>query len=313
MQRLLHVALFLLLAAAAPVSEAQTGAKVQRLGILALPEVSANPQNLETFRKRLGELGYRDPDNLRLEQRIGERDKLPALAAQLVALKVDAILALGTDAALAAKQATTSVPIVFVGADDPVAKAGGNLTGLTSAPRDLIAQLVGRLKEVKPKMKRVVVLTSVKNPAAASLLQEAKAAGQPLGLKIDVTDVARAEDAAAVFAAVGKTKPDGVVITLAPVTPAKAAELALKTRLAAIHERRDFVQAGGLMSYGAKQADMYHLAAGYVFRVLRGAKPKDLPVAQPASFELRVNLKTAKTLRLTVPQSVLTRADEVIR
>ena len=291
----LRIALFALLAAAAPALDAQTGAK--RVGILALSDASATPQNLEVFRKRLGELGYRDGANIRYEQRA---------AGELVALRVDAILAIGTDAALAAKQATTTIPIVFIGVGDPggAGLAGGNLTGLTLGPRDAIGKLVGTLKEVKPKMKRVVVLVDKKNPGVV----------QAPGVKVDVTALPRAQDAPAVFAAVSKTKPDGVVVTLAaPVAPAKAAELALKMRLAAIHERRDFVEAGGLMSYGAKQPDLYRLAAGYVFRILRGAKPKDLPVAPPPSFELLVNLKTAKALRLTVPQSVLMRADEVIR
>ena len=323
MRRRLRVALFVLLAAAAPALEAQTGAKFQRVGILALSEISASPQNLEAFRKRLGELGYRDGENLRYEQRMaGERERLPAMASELVALKVDAILAIGTDAALAAKRATTTIPIVFAGVGDPVGSGlvpslpqpSGNVTGVTHAPRDVIAKLVAYLKEVKPKMKRVVVLTNAKNPSAAPVMQEVKGAAQTLNVKIDITDLPRAEDAPAVFAAVSKTKPDGVVVTLAaPVTPSKAAELALKARLVAIHERRDFAEAGGLMSYGAKHPDMYRLAAGYVFRVLRGAKPKDQPVSQPTSVELLVNLKTAKTLRLTVPQSLLTRADEVIQ
>ena len=303
MQRRLHAVLFVVLAAAAPALEAQTAAKVQRVGILVLSDVNASRQNLEVFRKRLGELGYRDGENVRYEQRT---------AGELVALKVDAILAVGTDAALAAKQATTTIPVVFVGVGEPV--AGDNVTGLTDAPREAIGKLAGYLKEVKPRLKRVVVLTNRKNPGAASVMQEARSAGQALGVRIDVTDLARAEDAAAVFSAVAKTKPDGVVVTLAaPITPAKAAELALKTRLPAIHQRREFAEAGGLMSYGAKRPDMYRLAAGYMFRVLRGAKPKALPVAEPASFELLVNLQTAKTLRLAVPQSVLAHADEVIR
>jgi putative ABC transport system substrate-binding protein len=313
MRRRVCIALFVLLAIAAPALEAQTAGKVQRVGVLALSDVGAGSQNLEVFRKRLGELGYRDGENVRYEQRMAAgRERLPAMAGELVALKVDAILAIGTDAALAAKQATTTIPVVFVGVGEPV--AGDNVTGLTDAPREVIGKLAGYLKEVKPRLKRVVVLTNRKNPGAASVIQEAKSAGQALGVRIDVTDLPRAEDAAAVFSAVAKTKPDGVVVTLAaPITPAKAAELALKTRLPAIHQRREFTEAGGLMSYGAKRPDMYRLAAGYMFRVLRGAKPKALPVAEPASFELLVNLQTAKTLRLAVPQSVLAHADEVIR
>jgi len=174
-----------------------------------------------------------------------------------------------------------------------------------------VKQLVGQVKEVVPKAKRITVLARAKDEA---VLQEAKTAAQPMGIKLEVVQLAKAEDAPKVFAAIGKSKPDALVVMLAaPVTPAKAAEHALKARLPAIHERRDFVQAGGLMSYGPKPADMFRQAAGYVVRIMRGAKPGDLPPAQPGSFELAVNLKTATALKLTIPQAVVKRADEVIR
>ena len=305
-----------LLLVAAPPLEAQTAAKVKRLGILSASAAAASDENLEVLRRRLGELGYRYGEHIRFEPRTaeGRPERLRAQARELAGLNVDAIVAVGVEAAAAAKEATPTIPIVFVPAGDAGSAgviAGGNVTGFTQAPRDTVSKLVGQVKEVVPRAKRVAVLAGAKDE---SVLQEAKAAAPPLGLKIEVVQLARAEDAAKVFSAIGKSKPDALVVTLAaPLTPAKAAELALKARLPAIHERRDFVLAGGLMSYGAKPSDMFRQAAGYVVRIFRGAKPADLPAAQPGSFELAVNLKTATALRLTIPQSVVKRADEVIR
>ena len=305
--------LLALLLVAAPPLEAQTAGKAKRLGILSATAAAASDENLEVLRKRLGELGLRYGEHIRFEPRTAESrpERLRAQARELASLPVDVILAVGADAAAAAKEASQTIPIVFVPArDGSVVAAGGNVTGFTQGRKDAVSKLVGQVKEVVPKAKRVAVLARAKDEA---VLQEAKAAAQPAGVKIEVVQLARAEDAPKVFAALGKSKPDALVVTLAaPVTPAKAAEHALKARLPAIHERRDFVQAGGLMSYGPKPADMFRQAAGYVVRIMRGAKPGDLPPAQPGSFELAVNLKTATALKLTIPQAVVKRADEVI-
>jgi putative ABC transport system substrate-binding protein len=299
--------LLAVLCAAAPAVEAQTAAKVKRLGILSASAAAASDDNLEVLRRRLEELGYRYGQGIRFEQRTaeGRPERLRGQARELVSLNVDAILAIGADAAGAAKEVTETIPIVFVPFGDASVVAGSNVTGFTQPRRDTLSKLVGQLKEVVPKAKRVAVLARAKDEA---VLQEAKA------LKMEVVQLARAEDAPKVFAALAKSKPDALVVTLAaPVTPAKAAEHALKARLPTIHEHRDFVQAGGLMSYGPKQSDLFRQAAGYVVRILRGAKPGDLPAAQPASFDLAVNLKTATALRLTIPQPVVKRAHEVIR
>jgi len=310
--RLLCLASLLLVAA--PPLDAQTVGKAKRLGILSASSAAASEENVELLRRRLGELGLRYGDGIRFEQRIaeGKPDRLRGLARELASLNVDAILAVGADAAAAAKEVTQTIPIVYVPAGEPPGAIGGaNVTGFTQPRRDVVKQLVGQVKEVVPKAKRVVVLAQAKDEA---VLQEAKTAAQPLGVKLEVVQLARAEDAPKVFAAIGKSKPDALVVTAAaPVAPTKAAELALKARLPAIHERREFVQAGGLMSYRPKPADMFRQAAGYVVRVLKGTKPADLPAAQPGSFELAVNLKTATALRLTVPQPVVKRADEVVR
>ena len=290
---------------AAPL-QAQT-AKAKRLGILSATAAAASDENLEVLRRRLGELGLRYGDGIRFEPRTAESrpERLRAQARELVALPVDAILAVGADAAAAAKEASETIPIVFVPSRDGAVIAGGNVTGFTQPRKDTVGKLVGQVKEVMPKAKRVAVLARAKDEA---VLQEAKT------LKVEVIQLARAEDAAKVFAALGKKKPDVLIVTdTAPITPAKAAEHTLKARLPAIHERRDFVQAGGLMSYGPKPADMFRQAAGYVVRILKGAKPRDLPPAQPGSFELAVNLKTATALKVSIPQAVMKRADEVIR
>ncbi len=301
--------------------EAQTSGKTHRVGILTGLLAAANEPNVEAFRRRLGELGYRDGENLTFEYR-GPEGRLPELAADLVRLKVDAIFAVGSDATLAAKNATKTTPIVFANVGDPVgigvvaslARPGGNITGVTHIPRDIMGKLLGLLKEAAPATTRVAVLTRTKNPSNAFVMHDAEAAARSLGVKLETVDLPRPEEVPVAFSTIRRGNPDALLVTLAaPVTPAAVAEFAMKARLPAIFERRDFVEAGGLMSYGTSSPDLYRRAATYVDKILKGARPADLPVEQPTKFELVINLKTAKALGVTVPQSWLLQADEVIR
>ncbi|MBI3375461.1 MAG: ABC transporter substrate-binding protein [Betaproteobacteria bacterium] len=299
---------------------AQQPAKVYRVGILY--EGARLHRYVPEFVRGLRELGYREGENLKLEYRSTEgRDELAPLAMELATLKVDAIFAYGTPAALAAKGATTTIPIVFGPVAEPVkagvvaslARPGGNLTGTTHIPSDLIGKLLELLKETAPAAKHVAVLSSSTNPSTATVLHALEAAARPQGVKIQVVDIRRREDIAAAFAALARNKPDALIVTRgAPVTPAEVTGFAATTRLPAIYESSDFTEAGGLMSYGPNISDLCRRAAGYVDRILKSAKPADLPVEQPTTFDLVINLKTAKSLGLKIPQSVLLRTTRVI-
>ncbi|HEV8600892.1 MAG TPA: ABC transporter substrate-binding protein [Gemmatimonadales bacterium] len=323
MTRLFFAVVALVCFAATLVTSAQPSGKLYRVGILSARSATEPNADIEAFRQRLRELGQRESDSLRFEHRWDERrERLPELAAQLVRLNVDAIFAVGTESALAAKHATKTIPIVFAPVGDPVgsgvvaslARPGGNVTGFTHIPRDLIAKLVGLLKDVAPKTARVAVLIRTRNPSAPLVLQEAGAGARSLGVSLEIVDIPGPKDIPTAFAAIRRSKPDALIVTAAaPVTAAEATEFAKKAGLPAISERRDFVDAGGLMSYGTNWLEMFRRAAGYVDKILKGARPADLPVEQPTKFEFVVNLRTAKVLGFTIPPSVLVRADEVIQ
>ena len=281
------------------------------------------------FGSALRELGYVEGQNIATEYRYveGKVDRAPELAAELVRLKVDIIVvAAGAGVILAAKNVTKTIPIVMVGQGlDPVkaglveslARPGGNVTGLTLLSGDLGGKRLELLKEAVPKLARVAVLY---DPAASVNVLEMKevlpVTARALGLTVRSWEVRAPGDLESIFAALSKDSPDGLYVPGSPLIAAnekKISDFAIKSRLPSVYQRREAVDAGGLMHYGANLADSYRRAATYVDKILKGAKPADLPVEQPTKFELVINLKTAKQIGLTIPQKVLARADKVIR
>ena len=311
-------------------AEAQQPAKVPRIGYLSPVDPASDSPRAEGIRLALREHGYIDGQNIAIEYRYaeGKPDRFPELAAELVRLKVDIIVVAAGDVPIqAAKNATKTIPIVMTGqGSDPVkaghveslARPGGNVTGLTTLSRELGGKLLELLKEAVPKLSRVAVLY---DPANRQSLHEVKevlpAAARALRLAIQPWEVRDADGFEKVFGALNKQRPDGLyAITAGRVmrpNRKRIAEFALKSRLPSVYGNRENVEAGGLMSYGADFADIYRRVAYYVDRILKGAKPADLPVEQPTKFVLAINLKTAKQIGLTIPQSVLYRADRVIK
>ena len=278
---------------------------------------------VEAFQQGLRERGYVDGQNVVVEFRItdGSADQLPRLVEELVRLKVDVILASGAPPALAAKKATTSVPIVFVGVVDPVAlglvpslgRPGGNITGLANGAMDLAGKRLELLRELVPKLRRVAVLWNPSNPTNPIQLKGAEVVARTLGLQLQPAPVEGPSDFDAAFKVVRGA--DGLLLLNSPLFtthPSPLARLAARSRLPAISELRVFAEAGGLMSYGAHFPDIYRRTATYVDKILKGAKPADLPVEQPTKFEFVINSRTAKALGLTIPRSLLLRADQVI-
>jgi putative ABC transport system substrate-binding protein len=317
------------LLAASVAAEAQTTAKIARIGYLTAADVATAPYHLrEAFLKGLRDLGYVEGRNLVIEYRSadGKIERLPALAAELVALKVDVILAPASAHVLAAKQATSTIPIVFTSSGDPVAsglvtslaRPGGNVTGLSIVIADLVGKCLEQLAQAVPGVSRVAVLW---NPGDSperterDTLKRAEAAGRALGVRLQFVEVRGPVDFDRAFSEM--TGARAGALTVLPSTMffgerRRLVDLAAKNRLPAVYSSRDFVDAGGLMSYGPDYADVFRRAATYVDKILKGAKPGDLPVEQPTKFELVINLKTAKALGLTIPPSLLLRADQVI-
>ena len=317
-----------LLALSFPV-EAQQPKKVPRIGYLSPSEPARESSRAEGIRLALRALGYIDGQNIAIEYRYGEGkvDRQSALAAELVRLKVDIIVVAGGTLILrAAMNATKTIPIVMVGAGiDPVeaglieslAHPGGNVTGITNLSTDLGGKRLELLKEAVTKLTRVAVLYDPALPAHVFEVKEVlPAAARALGLTVRPWEIRAAEDFETVFAALNKERPDGLYVLQSPLIQAnqkRIAGLAVKNRLPLMYNDREAVDAGGLMYYGADLADSYRLVAWYVDKILKGAKPADLPVQQPTKFELIINLKTAKQIGLTIPQSLLYRADKVIK
>jgi putative ABC transport system substrate-binding protein len=310
------------LLAASLVAEAQRQNRVFRVGFLR----PGQPPKafIDDFQQGLRELGYVEGKNLVIEYRFtdGSTDPLPRLAAELVRLKVDVILASAGPAAVAVESVTNTMPIVFAGVIDPVAfglvpnlaHPGGNVTGLALSSADLAGKRMQLLKEVVPKLTRVAVLWHPANPSNPPQVKEAQASVGALGLQLQLLPVGGPDDFEAAFEAArgagGLLQADDVLFT---TYRARLVNLAISSRLPAIYAIKEFPDVGGLMSYGAHLPDLYRRAAGYVDKILKGAKPGDLPVEQPTKFELIINLKTAKELGLEIPPSVLLRADEVIQ
>jgi putative tryptophan/tyrosine transport system substrate-binding protein len=313
---------------AAPLAaEAQPAGKVYRMGVIVTSTPSPAFARLwDAFSNELRKLGYVEGKNILVERRYseGQAELYPQLAADLVGLKVDLIMVVTTPAALAAKAATATIPILFVTAIDPVgaglaaslARPGGNVTGLATLSPELSTKRLELTKELIPRVSRVAVLWNAGNPANAVVRPEIDAAARRLGLVLRSYEVQRPDDFASTFAAIVRERPEALLVpsdALMFQRREQIAQLALQARLPAIFEPREMAVAGGLMAYGPSYAEMFRRAAFYVDKLLKGIKPADLPFEQPTQFELVINLKTAKALGLTIPPSLLGRADEVIQ
>jgi putative ABC transport system substrate-binding protein len=309
-------------------AEAQQAAKVARIGYLTT-NLAANLHLREAFLEGLRDLGYGEGRNVVIEYRSaeGKLERFPALAAELVALKVDVIVAANTRAALAAKQATRTLPIVFSTAVDPVtsglvtslARPGGNVTGLSNLAPELVGKCLELLKQAVPGVSRVAVLWQpggYGERTEKDMLKEADVAARALGVRLQFVEARGPENFDRAFSDMTRARANALTVLTSVIFVSerrRLVDLAAKNRLPAVYPGREFVDAGGLMAYGSDLADLNRRAATYVDKILKGAKPGDLPVEQPTKFELVINLKTAKALGLTIPPSVLGRADEVIQ
>jgi putative ABC transport system substrate-binding protein len=308
-------------------SLAQQTAKVWRIGYLTMRSrpASLDADYLSAFPRGLRELGYVEGKNIVIEWRFadGDIERLPGLLADLARLKVDVIAAVGAAVARAAQQATGTIPIVMVGVGDPVgvglvaslSKPGKNITGLSNLAVDVSVKSLEFLRVVVPKLSRVALLLNPSNPIDPIVLKQVQAAAKPAGISVSVFEATSASQIDAAFAAIARSRPGALIVAPDPYYISQArqiAELAAKSRLPAIYSFRQHAEAGGLMSYGENLAVNHRRAAPYVDKILKGAKPADLPVEQPTQIELIINRKTAKALGLTLPQELLLRADEVI-
>ena len=312
---------------AAPLAVGAQPAKVARIGILSL-DMAGNPRGTDSFREGLRELGYVEGRNIQIEFRNAERrfERFPALAAELVALKVDVIVAPNVVAAQAASKVTKTIPIVFAGVADPIndglvaslARPGGNVTGLSNLSPDLVGKRLQLLTQAVPGVKRVAILWqpgSGMEGTDRDTLKDAQAAAQTLGVRLAVVEARSAGDLDGAFATIARDGANALFVLGTPMfftERERLVALAAKNRLPGMFTSRQFVVAGGLMAYGASLDDLLRRSATYVDKLLKGKSPAELPVEQPTKFELIVNLKTARALGLTIPRSVLGRADEVI-
>jgi ABC-type uncharacterized transport system substrate-binding protein len=318
---------FMAVLAAPLAAGAQQMAKVARIGYLGTNR-AANPQLHEAFRQGLRDLGYVEGRNLVIEYRDaeGKVERLPALAPELVALNVDVIVAPGTPQALAAKQATRTIPIVFTAAGDPVtdglvtslARPGGNVTGLATLSPELVGKNLEQLKQAVPGVSRVAILWQpggMGERTENDMLKGVEVTARALGMRPQLIEARGPADFDRAFSEMTRARAGTLTVVGSSMFVSerrRLVDLAAKHRLPAMYAQRAYVDAGGLMSYGPDVADLFRRAATYVDKILKGAKPGDLPVEQPTKFELVINLKTAKALGLTIPPSLLQRADQVI-
>ena len=325
--RLFTAVVLLLLAAPLATATAQPPEKVPRVGYLSpgSPSEPFRQRRFEAFRQGLRELGYVEGQNIAIESRWaeGKYDRYPALAADLVRLKVDVIVAVGGRASEVAKHATRTIPIVMSVVIDPLgsglvaslARPGGNVTGISLMTPDLVGKQLEVLKEVVPKVSRVALLWNPDNPGSAAQLREAEAAARALGVRLQTLEARNPQEIDSAFAAMTRERAAALVVLADAILlnqRRQIAELAAERRLPAVYGPSEHAEAGGLMAYSANLLDLERRAATYVDKILKGAKPADLPVQQPTKFELVINLKTAKALGLTIPPSLLLRADQVI-
>ena len=301
-------------------ARAQEPAKLPVIGALVIGNTDPG-QFWREFRQALRDLGYVEGQNIRFEFRSaeGQVNRLPELAAELVRLKVDVIVAWFTPTAVAAKQVTSEIPIVMAETGDPIAtglvaslpRPGGNVTGIASVSAELAGKSVQLIRDMLPSARRVAALANATDPFSKPFLEQIKLGGEATGTTINPVSIGGNEELEAAFAAMEKDRPDAVIVQ--PSLPSRrAAELALKQRVPAVSVPRWFAEEGGLMSYSPRYADLFHKAAVYVDKILKGAHPADLPVEQPTHFELVINMKTAKALGLAIPETFVLRADEVI-
>jgi putative ABC transport system substrate-binding protein len=320
----LAVALAVVILAVPLASEAQPPTKVWRIGYLGYA-YRTEARDLEAFRQHLRELGYVEGKNLVIESRLAESslERLPAVVAELVSLKLDVIAAYGNQTIEALRRATQTIPIVMIVAGDPVgaglvtslAHPGGNVTGLSSLSEGLSAKRLELLAQTVPGMTRVGVLMVPNIPTHAAFLREIKTAGQRIGIAVVGAEARGRDEIERAFAALTKARAQGLIVLPNPVTlthQTRIVELAAKNRLPAVYPGQEFTESGGLMAYSTSRTEMYRRSAVFVDKILRGAKPADLPVEQPTTFELAINLKTARALGLTIPPALLLRADRVI-
>jgi putative ABC transport system substrate-binding protein len=307
------------------IAEAQP-TKIPRIGYLTGNSPSTNAARIEAFRQGLRELGYVEGKNIIIEWRYaeGKADRLPALAAELVRVKVEVIVTTGPGPTRAAKEATTTIPIVMAQDPDPVgngfvaslARPGGNITGLATLAPEISGKQLELLKETVSRLSRVAVLGTSTRPGNAQNLKETELAAGAFGVKLQYLDVLIPKDLETAFRAASKGRVDGVLVLQTPLLTShrtQVIDLAVKNRLPAIYATAEWVEDGGFMSYAASGTDLFRRSATYVDKILKGAKPADLPVEQPKKFELIINLKAAKQIGLTIPPNVLARADKVIK
>ncbi|MGA6963122.1 MAG: ABC transporter substrate-binding protein [Xanthobacteraceae bacterium] len=296
-----------------------------RIGVLDTTSAALNAANFDALRQGLRQHGYIEGQNLVIEYRSadGRAERFPDLAAELVRLNVDLIVTRGTPAIFAAKNATKTIPVVMAASGDPLgagvvaglARPGGNVTGLSAFVTELQAKRLELLREMVPRIDRIAALLNMSSPAEPPQWEETKAAARTLAIEPQLLDVRKPEDLGRAFETAIRQRADALVVGINVLTQANRrpiADLATKHRLPAIYASREFVDAGGLVALGVSYPDLYRRAATYVDKILKGAKPADLPIEQPTKFELIINLKTAKALGLEVPPMLLTRADEVI-
>jgi len=304
----------------------QQSAKMPRVGFLGTASPSTVSDRVEAFRQGLREKGYVEEKNILIEFRWaeGKLDRMPHLAAELVRLKVSAIVTVGPAATRPAKEATSTIPIVMANDNDPVgnglvaslAYPGGNITGLSNLAPEISGKQLELLKEIVPRLSRVAVLSNSTTPGNAQALKEIELAAGALKVQIQYLDVLSTKDLDSAFRAASRGRADAVLVPQNPVAISQlkhVVEIAVKSRLPAIYYSIEYVEEGGLMTYGVNVTDLFRRAATYVDKILRGAKPADLPVEQPKRFEFVVNLKAAKQIGLTIPPNVLVRADRVIK
>jgi putative tryptophan/tyrosine transport system substrate-binding protein len=307
-------------------AQAQQPTNIPRIGYLGANFFSLNSDRTEAFRQGLREHGYVEGKNIGIEWRSaeGKQDRLPALAAELVRVKIDIIITGGPPSTRAAKEATVTIPIIMGFDNDPVgngfvaslARPGGNITGLATLAPELSGKRLELLKEIVPRLSHVAVFGTSTQPGNAQSLKETELAARAFGVKVQFLDILGAKDIETAFRAAGNGHADGVLVLQSPVINSQrtqVADLAVKSRLPGIFPQDEYAKAGGLMYYGVNTVDLFRRAATYVDKILKGAKPADLPVEQPTKFELMINLKTAKQIGLTIPPSVLARADKVIK
>jgi len=318
--RIIPTALAIL--AAAQLAEAQP-AKVHRLGFLTIASASALAPRIEAFKRGLRELGYFEGQNISVEYRWaeGKEERLPGFAAELVRLKVDVLVTHGNVATIASRQASNTIPIVCASCGDPtglvtsLARPGGNITGLTILAPEATGKRLELLKEIVPGLTRLAVLRNPGNPVSGPELKETQAAARALGLQFQSLGVRDPDGFGSAFSSMKTGRADALIVLSDAMffgRRRQIAELALTHRLPAIAFSAEFAESGGLMGYGPNLVELFRRAPIYVDKILKGAKPGDLPIEQPTKFELTVNLKTAKALGLTIPQSLLLRADKVI-